>query len=273
MILKAVFNNQTEFRLTKWDYPEFKSTVTLYLQSMDIMSVKTACTNIQSLDIYQGDALIASFTVFDSFEKITYLGQQYVDGEGIFAETLAVTLTKSDIYSQIQKLDEKINPVIDVDTMDVEEYRSYKLKQLSEECSSSIYAGDQVTLSDGTVETFSFKDKDQTDLQALSNLAMMNPKIELTWHSNGNLCKFYSGIDIIIIYQTLNMKLFREVTICNAISLLIKTAQSKDEIDQYYWGCTLPEEEQERVNGLITKMETIVAEIMSHFIDNDEEEE
>lgn len=150
--------------------------------------------------------------------------------------------------------------------MNVDEYREYKLQEISEACTASIYAGDQVVLADGHAETFSFDDKDQADLQALASIAMMNPKVELTWHSNGNVCKFYSGIDIILIYQTLNMKLFRETTICNALNILVRNAQSKPDIEQYYWGCELPAEEQARVNDLISKMSAIVSELIKQFV-------
>lgn len=266
MILRAIFNNDKEFKLTRWSYPDFKNNLNLYIQSLDIVSVKEACSNIHSLDIYQDQLLIASFTSFDSFDCISYVGSQYVDGEGIFAETLSVTLTKLDFIRQIERLDEKINPVVDIDVMDVDAYREYKLKEISDACTAEIYRGDRVVLSDGHVETFSFDDKDQADLQALSNIAMMNPEIELTWHSNGNACKFYSGVDIIIIYQTLNMKLFRLTTICNALNMLIKSATTKEEIMQYFWGCGLPDEEQARVDALISKMESIVSQMMSNFV-------
>lgn len=188
---------------------------------------------------------------------------------------MQVTLSRVNLVEQVKRLDEQINPVVDITAMTLEEYKQYQLKNLSKDCTADIYAGDQVVLYDGHVETFSFNQYDQVDLQSLANIAMMDPTVELTWHPTGNTnyCQFYSGVDIIIIYTTLSMKLFRDTTICNAINILIRNATSKDEVAQYYWGCELPEEDQERVDALITRMQAIVAEIMGRFMPGSDEEE
>ena len=266
MILTARINDKKTYKLVRWDNREFRDNLTLTIQSIDILDIKNTFSNINKIEIFQDDVMVAAYTSFDTFNGINYLGTTYVEGEQTFVDAMSVTLTKTNIIDQVNRLDEKINPVIDTTRMSLEEYKKYKLGQLSEACTSSIYQGDQVMLSDGTMESFSFNDKDQVDLQSLSSLAMMNPEIELTWHSNGNPCKFYPAVDIILIYQTLNMKLFREVTICNAINMLINTATTKEEVDQYYWGCELPAEDQERVSLLISRMAAIVEEIVRKFM-------
>lgn len=266
MIITVRVNDSTTFPLVRWNALDFNANLTLYIQSIDLLGVRNAFENIEKIEILQDDALAATYTVFDGVSQISYMGKEFVEGEKKFADSLAVTLTRTNIVEQVQRLDQQINPVIDTDAMDLTEYKKYRIQQASAACAESIYSGDQVTLSDGHVETFTFDVYDQPDLLSLANLAMMDPKVELTWHSTGNPCKFYSGLDIIIIYQTLNMKLFRETTIFNAINLLIKNAQSKDEVDLYYWGCELPAAEAERVNGLISRMQAIVMEIMAKFM-------
>lgn len=266
MSTKIVINNTYEFGLIKWNAQEFNQSLTLHIQSTDFSALKRAFETIERIDIIQDDAVVASYTYFDTFSQITYVGKSYVDSEKRFAESMDVTLTKSDIVAQVQRLDEQINPVIDLDNMTVDEYKAYKIQELSRQCTESIYSGDQVTLSDGTTETFTFDQYDQVDLTQLAQLAMMDPTIELTWHSSGNTCKFYSGVDIIKIYGTLNMKLFKETTIFNALNLLIQNAQSKDEVNNYYWGCDLPQEERGRVMDLILRMQVIISNIMDKII-------
>ena len=273
MTTKVVINEANEFKLLRWNNAEFISNLTLLIEGIDLPLVKSAFSNIDKLEIFQGGFLVATFTCFNTFDSINYLGNVFSEDEQTFTDGLCISLSRTNIVDQVQRLDNQINPVIDVDSMDLDEYKEYKLGLISEVCTASIYSGDKVTLSDGTAEMFSFTDKDQMDLQSLSSIAMMDPEIELPWHSNGNPCKFYSGIDIILIYQTLNMKLLRETTVCNALNILINNAETKEEVDKYYWGCDLPIAERERVQALITRMEAIISNIMDGLIQPEEIDE
>lgn len=273
MIITVRVNDTTTYSLVRWSALDFSANLTLYLQSVDLIGVKNTFEQVEKIEILQDDIVVAVYTEFDGLSQITYVGKEYVEGEKKFADCLSVSLTKANIVEQVRRLDEQINQVVDTESMTLAEYKQYKIKQASTACTNSIYAGDQVTLSDGTVETFTFDAYDQPDLLSLANLAMMDPTVELTWHSSGHPCRFYSGLDIIIIYETLNMKLFRETTIFNAINLLIQNAESKDEVDEYYWGCELPAEDQSRVNGLISRMQAIVIEIMNKFLPTIPEED
>ena len=208
---------------------------------------------------------MASFLNYDYFESISYSPfEEDINGNPV--EAIVITLQKKDIYQMVESLSHKINPVIDYQSMGLEEYKQYRLKQVSDECTQDIYDGCDVTLSNGAVETFSFTEKDQTDLQALANLAMANPSLSLAWHSNGQPCRMYSGIDIIIIYQTLYMKLLYDTTVCNAINVLIRNAQTKEEVENYYWGCELPEESQENVDAILDNMTAIVNGIKAQYV-------
>ena len=265
-MIRAIINtNQEAYQVANWDAKAFQGNLQLTLKSTNLNKIKEDFTKIQSLEIYDNTNLLAVYTSLDTFSEIAYIGTVYDRITETFSECVRVTLTKTNIAEQVQRLDKQINPVINPDAMDLTEYKSYKIGILKEQTSSSIYSGSPVTLLDGSVEEFSFDHNDQIDLIALSNLAMLNPSLELPWHSNGNVCKTYSGYNIILIYQTLYMKLMREVTIYNAIHQLILGARSKEEIDNYYYGCTLPSDVQDRVDLIISRMISTAAEILERF--------
>ena len=271
-MIKAVVNNEKTYQVSNWDARAFQGNLQITLKSTNLNKIKTDFKEVQMLEIYENDNLLAVYTSLDTFSEITYVGTVYDRITETFSECVRVTLTKANIAEQIQRLDEQINPVINPDSMDLTEYKNYKIGILKEQTSASIYSGSPVTLLDGSVEEFSFDHNDQIDLIALSNLAMLNPSLELPWHSNGNVCRTYSGYDIILIYQTLYMKLMREVTVYNAIHQLILGAQTKAEIDNYYYGCSLPQDVQDRVDLIISRMISTAAEILERFKPPVEEE-
>ena len=257
----AKVNNTSTYEVANWDSQNFQGSLQLSIKTIDLAQVRRDFEHIEKLEILQDEYVIASYTSLDTFSEITFVGSLFDRETKSFSDCIRVTMTRTNIAEQIQRLDEQINPVIDLDSMTLAEYKQYKRKELSEATTAAIYAGDQVTLLDGTVETFSFDNNDQKNLIALSSIAMMDPEFELSWHSNGHLCRMYSGYDIINIYQTLFMKLIYETTVCNALNGLIHAAQTKEEVDQYYHGCELPADVQDHVANIMARMLDVVNRI------------
>lgn len=271
-MIVARINKESEYELANWNANEFQSSLQLTIKSTDLNQVRQDFYHIEILEVFQENYNVATYTSLDTFSEISYVGAIFDEYTKSFTECVKIQLTKTNIVDQVQRLDEQINPVIDTESMTLDEYKSYKIQILSATVSQCIYSGNSVVLHDGVIESFSFDDHDQIDLIALCHLAMMNPSLELPWHSNGNECRFYSGYDIIIIYETLYMKLMKEVTTYNAIHQLILKATSKEEVDKYYYGCTLPEEVQSRVDGMVSKMVATVMEILEKFKPKEDEE-
>ena len=254
-------NNSATYQVANWDSQNFQGSLQLTIKTIDLAQVRRDFEHIEKLEILQDEYVIASYTSLDTFSEITFVGTLFDKETQSFSDCIRVTMTRTNIVEQVQRLDEKINPVIDLDGMTLAEYKQYRRKELSEATTAAIYAGDQVTLLDGTVETFSFDNNDQKNLIALSSIAMMDPEFELSWHSNGHLCRMYSGYDIINIYQTLFMKLIYETTVCNALNGLIHSANTKEEVDQYYHGCELPADIQNHVANIMARMIDVVNRI------------
>jgi len=99
---------------------------------------------------------MAQYVMFDSYSQISFLNKVYSEDMGTFVDTMSVTLQKTDLASQVQRLDDQINNVVDPETLTLEELRSYKLKKISEACTEDIYSGETVELSDGTRQHFRY---------------------------------------------------------------------------------------------------------------------
>lgn len=272
MAFLAKVNGTHEYRLMDWTPQSFKSSPTLRLITSDYQSVKNDFTNIKQLEIYSGENLLATYSVFDTMASSASFNSQYYEAENRFVYVIEISLIKNNISEQVDKLSKQINKVIDIEEMSVDEYRDYILSQISESAQEDIYAGDVITLSDGTSGKFTYKMEDQANLT--SSIAIIDKLmaiqedsslIQLPYHSSGQSCQFYSPIDIITIYFTLFMRSVKIQTYTNAINVLIKQAATKEEITKFTYGMELPEEAQENVNNIVATSMAVMQKLMESY--------
>lgn len=272
MAFLAKVNGTHEYRLMDWTPQSFKSSPTLRLITSDYQSVKNDFTNIKQLEIYSGENLLATYSVFDTMASSASFNSQYYETENRFVDVIEISLIKNNISEQVDKLSKQINKVIDIEEMSVDEYRDYILSQISESAQEDIYAGDVITLSDGTSGKFTYKMEDQANLT--SSIAIIDKLmavqedsslIQLPYHSSGQSCQFYSPIDIITIYFTLFMRSVKIQTYTNAINVLIKQAATKEEITKFTYGMELPEEAQENVNNIVATSMAVMQKLMESY--------
>lgn len=272
MAFLAKVNGTHEYRLMDWAPQSFKSSPTLRLITSDYQSVKNDFTNIKQLEIYSGENLLATYSVFDTMASSASFNSQYYEAENRFVDVIEISLIKSNLSEQVDKLSKQINKVIDIEEMSVDEYRDYILSQISESAQEDIYAGDVITLSDGTSGKFTYKMEDQANLT--SSIAIIDKLmaiqedsslIQLPYHSSGQSCQFYSPIDIITIYFTLFMRSVKIQTYTNAINVLIKQAATKEEITKFTYGMELPEEAQENVNNIVATSMAVMQKLMESY--------
>lgn len=272
MAFLAKVNGTHEYRLMDWTPQSFKSSPTLRLITSDYQSVKNDFTNIKQLEIYSGENLLATYSVFDTMASSASFNSQYYEAENRFVDVIEISLIKNNISEQVDKLSKQINKVVDIEEMSVDEYRDYILSQISESAQEDIYAGDVITLSDGTSGKFTYKMEDQANLT--SSIAIIDKLmaiqedsslIQLPYHSSGQSCQFYSPIDIITIYFTLFMRSVKIQTYTNAINVLIKQAVTKEEITKFTYGMELPEEVQKNVNNIVATSMAVMQKLMESY--------
>ncbi|MBU3875696.1 acyl carrier protein [Faecalicatena sp. AGMB00832] len=129
---------------------------------------------------------------------------------------------------------------------DAEQIRTAKLAEVSNRCESTIFAGVDVTLSDGTTEHISLTEKDQINLFGKkSQLAAGVAKLE--YHEDGQLCKYYSAEDMTAIITAAMQFVSYHTTYCNSLNAWIKGAESVEELSGIYYGAQIPDKYKSEV--------------------------
>lgn len=253
MVITAKINDTETVKLCDWNTQMFESDLALKVQSDDFTKIKNLFTDINKIEILIDDEVVATYTAYNTYSEIQYLGDVYVSGEDIFTPALRVILYKTDIAEQVKRLDEKVNPVINFDTMSPDEYKKYKLTQVNEACQEDIYAGDEIEI-DGVPRRFTFKLEDQMNLKNLFDIVSTFPDVQhLPYHVSAHSCEMFSRKDIITVYLTLLIRLTKITTYCNQLNMYIRSLYDKEKIKEITYGMELPEGYLATYNNIIAQ--------------------
>lgn len=116
-----------------------------------------------------------------------------------------------------------------------------KKKEMSTLCEQMIYAGTNVTLSDGKVEHFSLTEHDQLNLFG-KQTQLASGVTQLEYHADGQPCRYYSAEDMQLIIQAAMWYVSYHTTYCNALNMWIAGCTDINEINTIYYGIEIPEE-------------------------------
>ena len=259
MILKVRLNSDDTkiYLLTSWNAQTFSSSLTLTVQGNDLQGVSQNFRSIGKLEIFQDDILVATYTNIDTYDEITFLKDEYVPGEQRFSDALRIHLTKTDIIEQVQRIDEQINPVVDIDAMTLDEVKEYRIKQIGDVCRAEIYAGEEVTLSDGSVKHYTFDQDDQNNVLSAISLIFAAKQLGfeldfVPFHASGHECELTDSLSMVNIYMTLQLLLTRLTTRCNMLNCMIRESNNKDEVLAINWDTQLLPQYQERFDEIMT---------------------
>ena len=260
MIIKARINGEggKMYKLCEWNTIDFAENPQLRLQTDNLSEVKEVFKNISKIEIFQANTPICEYVIYDTYSSIGYLGNVYVQHENIFADCLEVKLTKSSLAEQVKRIQDMLDENVDIDSMGINEYKDYMLKKINEKCTEDIQAG--VTI-DG--QLFTYKHEDQQNLLQLYLITKMYPQVtHMPYHSSGNACTFYSKEQIQKIYMTLVVRLLRLTTYANQLNLYIKSLTSKEEIQNVYYGMSLPDPYATVVSTIVEQTNEMINEFV-----------
>ena len=271
MIITCKINNSKTYRLCSWSAAAFASDPVLMLQTDDLREVKETFDEIDLIEVFISENLVGTYTKYDTYGTISYDGKVFVQHENVFQDCMRVSLIRTSLADEVDRLTELVTPTQNIEEMTTEEYRAYLLKQIGAACRQDIYNGTQVQLpSSGSVELYTYNDDDQRNLTNAMAILIVAPELpSVPYHPSGGLCRMIPAIDLVTIYGTLQLRLTYLTTRCNYMNTWIKSIDSKDALLDINWQTDLPQEYQTQVNEIYSQSLSIVNTIMHKFMPDD----
>ena len=107
--------------------------------------------------------------------------------------------------------------------------KAEKIAEIKKDCEDYIYAGTDVTYTDGSVEHFTYTLADQSNISEMFT-AIMAGATEYPYHADGEICKIYSKAEIVTIYGTLSLFKTEATTYHNSLKAQVNAMTDIDAI-------------------------------------------
>ena len=271
-------NNAKTYRLVSWSAQSFATSLILTVQGNDLGLVSDDFSNITKIEIIQDGTIVATYTNIDTYDEITFIKNEFVPSDQVFVDALRIHLTKTNIIDQVQRIDQQINHVVDIESMNLGETKEYKIKELGNICRAEIYAGEYVELSDGTVKAYTYNADDQANVLSAITLAFAARQMGfdldyIPYHANGAECELLDTASMVSIYMTLQLRLIRLTTKCNMLNCMIRDCDNKEDVLNITWNTQLEEEYQQRYNEIVMAAAEIAQAMANAMMPPEEEEE
>ena len=267
----ATIDNNESFPLFFWDAQLMQNSQQLKLATDDLAHVRQVFESFSTITITDSnDETAAVFNQFNGYSSINYMGRNYSSQIDGFANELIITLTKVDIVQLVEQLDKQINPVIDFDAMTLDEYKEWKIEQFSMLGEQLIFDGTEVVLINGVKKDFTYNLEDQSNLlNAIFIIqALDNTDITLPYHGHAEPCELYNALDILLIYITLQTYSTKIQTVVNMRNNWVRSCETKEEAMAINFDTPLPEEWQERADGILEPAKELVAKLIEKYFPN-----
>ena len=138
----------------------------------------------------------------------------------------------------------------------LEEVRAGKKAEVSAACEQIIYAGINVTLSDGTTEHYSLTEHDQLNLFG-KQIQVTAGQAQIEYHADGQPCRYYTAVDMQAIIQAAMWHVSYHTTYCNALNMWIAGCQSTEEVQEIFYGADVPKQYRSEVlNAYLVQIAT-----------------
>lgn len=220
------------FNLMQFNSMTFDMECKLVVCTDDLKTVKSAFTNFKTLDIYRDDVQIATYTCFNNYKEISLQQGLYNNTNGEWEDALIVSLTRANIVEQVQRLDEKVNQVVDINTLTLDEYKNY-LQEKNKAALDEFLASQSVEFN-GKPYGVSEEDQNEMALNFMQYQALTTAgqQVTLEWHSKKSACETFTAEEFVQLTAMIKAFIYPYFQQMNVTKAQIFSSTSKEELDK-----------------------------------------
>lgn len=220
------------FNLMQFNSMTFDMECKLVVCTDDLKAVKSAFTNFKTLDIYRDDVQIATYTCFNNYKEISLQQGLYNNSNGEWEDALIVSLTRANIVEQVQRLDEKVNQIVDINTLTIDEYKNY-LQEKNKAALAEFLASQSVEFN-GKPYGVSEEDQNEMALNFMQYQALTTAgqQVTLEWHSKKSACETFTAEEFVQLTAMIKAFVYPYFQQMNVIKQQIFSSTSREELDK-----------------------------------------
>lgn len=132
------------------------------------------------------------------------------------------------------------------DQITIEYVRESKINEMKSDCNKAITNGFDIKLSDGQVSHFSLTIQDQLNLITSAQM-IASGSGTIPYHADGELCKYYSAVDMNAVIEKSNVFKTYHVAYFNSLKSYITSLNDMNKISKISYGSAIPTKYQSEV--------------------------
>lgn len=220
------------FNLMQFNSMTFDMECKLVVCTDDLKTVKSAFTNFKTLDIYRDDVQIATYTCFNNYKEISLQQGLYNNSNGEWEDAMIVSLTRANIVEQVQRLDEKVNQIVDINALTIDEYKNY-LQEKNKTALAEFLASQSVEFN-GKLYGVSEEDQNEMALNFMQYQALTTAgqQVTLEWHSKKSACETFTAEEFVQLTAMIKAFVYPYFQQMNVIKQQIFSSTSREELDK-----------------------------------------
>lgn len=172
------------------------------LATDDVLSVQTAFRDYNSIEVYDEETLVGTYTGWNTYETIKIVPNTTSVMFPDLDFYVMVQLGKEDIRSVVKQLDAQINPKYDTDSMSLDEIKEMKIAESKKVLAEWLETHPLTSSAHGGKEgTYSVTEAKQSLLTSQYTSYMLekqvNPNAVITWNETGQECEVWTDTEIV----------------------------------------------------------------------------
>lgn len=146
----------------------------------------------------------------------------------------------------------------------LDKLKAETIAKMSAICHTSIEQGVDVTLSDKSVEHFSYDETDRENIKEMFDAVVMGATA-YPYHADDESCKTYSAQDIITIYSAMAQNKTHHTTYFNQLKMCIKNMTKITSVSSVTYGQALKGQYLENYNTMMAEAEAQLKKIIENI--------
>lgn len=189
------------------------------------------------------------------------LREMYENGKIGVAPSISANGLLNAVTKKWISLDDAVEIIGEEDALAI--VKAAKIREISDACNSTIVAGIDLELSEGTVH-FNLSIEDQANIANLFRVVELGGT-EFPYQSDGGVCRVYTAAEIAQIYISAQTLITTQTTYHNALKAYVQSLDDAEAIASITYGVVLPDPYLSEMNAKLlvaqTQMEAIQAKL------------
>ena len=229
-------NDEVSYPLLNYNTYDKDGDFLLTIQTDNLQQVRQIFSSIRSLNIYSGSTVIAEYTKYKKYSRIS-IGDDYYDpNTGNSFPTIQVSVSVPDLVDQVETISQQLNTNINLETISIDDYKKYKINLSKKYLADYLENHPLQSSAHNQTEAYYSVTKEKQDLMTQQYLSYQIAKAidpenaVLTYNATGEVCEPWNEAEFIQLIIEVKAYVYPLISYQQTVEKMIMDCETKEEV-------------------------------------------